>query len=855
VTVRDAPPGPSIPLQVMDLLPPVTRRETPVLYGRTHRRPQHRRRPHGAFHRPQAVSSRDSRENGADPGYRLRPGQAPARRGGGLGRAPAVAMIIHVLAAFALMPVAGHPYDLASLTGTSGAWLRWGVPLFYHWKFGFDLSALSVGSQSLSFVLEHLGMSGAAALTLAWKLPLVLADLLIGVILVDLGRQLRCRRPSLMATLWLVSPVPLWVSAGHGQVESLTILAVVLALDMLLRRRPLLAGVVAGLGIGVEYLPALVALVVIFWLFVSVIERREAFYFAAGCAGALGFCFGPLLVTEVGRTSLLGGLAYSAAVASHPGHPQVAGTSSLWAVLDVSPGSVWLAVAVSTAVVLLIVLACMARRTGSHTDRRRLGIAAAGGLLLCVTLFDPGALPQFSVLVLGGLCLVGLCIEVSPAVIILGPFLQLAVGLLFVYGGSFQSYWYDMWAATGASGWPFPQSLPAADWAARLGAAIVALGLLLAPCQLLGVKIPARLRILVTRSSIATGVLASAFLATWSLQPVFWQGVGPQGPSTLVGFPLITAYQPGTLSRTHEHAQIIFSSQQLVAARASTVPPSLRLVATVRPFFAKTGADAARSGHGAVQSVQISGWAGEKTQVHSLWVSALLGRPAWLSPAKSPGDAPALAVNGLSLSSSDVTWVAPGWAVVTYDVPSSMVSPRGQFSLGLQEGHRGGDVTAWNGTTHMRWVLVSLRSGTATVTTDGTRWHGPVALPSPTPSWWYQREGYASIQIAERNLRARVSVTRVVIGGERDALASGGFAWPSPGVLDHTIDGPLLSALGIVDVIALLGGAVMLGRWAAGTRTSQARFGGELPRTGHPGGRHRAAGSLHTTSCSAEAVE
>ena len=117
-------------------------------------------------------------------------------------------MVVHILAAFALMPVAGHPYDLAALSGTSGAWLRWGIPLFYHWKFGFDLSILAVGSQSLSFVLEHLGMSGAAALAVAWKLPLVLADLLVGAILVDLGRQLRCQRPALMATLWLISPVP-----------------------------------------------------------------------------------------------------------------------------------------------------------------------------------------------------------------------------------------------------------------------------------------------------------------------------------------------------------------------------------------------------------------------------------------------------------------------------------------------------------------------------------------------------------------------------------------------------------------------------------------------------------------------
>lgn len=779
--------------------------------------------------------------------HRLPRGQAPRRRGGRLGRAPAVAMVVHILAACALMPVAGHPYDLAALTGTSGAWLRWGVPLFYHWKFGFDLTVLSVGSQSLSFVLEHLGMSGAAALAVAWKLPLVLSDLLVGVVLVDLGKQLRCQRPSLMATLWLISPVPLWVSAGHGQIESLTILAIVLALDLLLRRRPLLAGVVAGLGVGVEYLPALVSIVVIFWLCVSVLRRRDVYRFAAGCAGALAFCFGPALSSGIGRTSLFGGLAFTAAVASHSGHVQAAAPSgsSLWVVLGVSPGRLWLAATLSASAALLLVLAAKARGSDS-TDRRRLGVLAAGGLLLSVALLDPGTLPQFSVLVLGGLCLAGLCADLSPAAIVVGPLLQLATGLLFVYGGNFQSYWYDMWAPTGASGWRFPQSLLAADWAARLGVAVVVLGLLLAACHMIGLKIPPRLRTLVTRSSVVVATLGSVFLAGWSLQPSFWHGVGARGPSTLADFSN-TAFQAGSLSTTPGHVLVSFTPQEVLAARQSTVQPSLKLTVTARPFFAKTRADEARSGHDVVQTLKIPGWAREKAQVHSLWVSALLGRPAWRTPTTSFGGLPAMAVKGRSLSSSGVTWVAPGWAVVTYDMPASVVSGRGRFTLGLRESQSSGDATEWNGSPRMRWVLVSLHSGTATVMINGMSWHGPVTLPNPTPSWWYQHVGDASIQVAQRNLQTRVSVSRVVIGGKRAALASAGLAWPSPGVLDHTIDGSLLSAFGIVDVVVLLGGVILLGWWAARTRMSHVRLAKEPAGAAQPRGRHRAAALSQAT--------
>jgi hypothetical protein len=722
------------------------------------------------------------------------------------------------------MPVAGHPYDLASLTGTSGAWLRWGVPLFYDWKFGADLSILGVGSQSLAYVLEHLGISGAAAIAAAWKLPLVLADLLVGVILVDLGRQLRSPRPGLIATLWLISPVPLWVSAGHGQIESLTVLAIVLSLDLLIRRRPLLAGVVVGLGIGVEYLPALVALIVIFWLYASVVERGEVCRFVAGCAGALAFCFGPALATELGRTSLLGGLAFTANVASHPGHANVASIgSSLWAIFDLSPGPFWLFTALSTSVAFTIVLA-RKTRSADGTGRKRLGILAAGGLLLCVTLFDPGVLPQFSVLVLAGLCLVGLCVDLSPAAVILGPSLQLTAGFFYVYGGSFQSFWYDMWVTTGVSGWSFPQSVQVQGLASRLGVVVVILGLLFVPFRMLGADVPARLRIVMARSAIVAGALGTAFLATWSLQPAFWQGVGSRGPATLADFSLITQSQPGILTMTPENAKITFSSSEVLAARESSIKPSLNLTVTAHPFFARTTANTAALGHNAVQTVTIPGWAREKTQVHSLWISALFGRPAWRSKTQTLGGVPGLNVGGQGkpISSTEATWVAPGWAVVTYNVPASMVSARGHLKLSLRDNSSDSDVTAWNGSPHVRWVIVSLHSGTATATLDDTAWHGLVVLPSPTPSLWIQRAEEASIEVAMKP-RKSVNITRAYIGGQRTAIVGGGFAWPSSGVLDYTIHAPVLSILGIVDAVALIGGGWLLGRWAGGSFRPHAR--------------------------------
>ena len=113
----------------------------------------------------------------------------------------------------------------------------------------------------------------------------------------------------------------------------------------------------------------------------------------------------------------------------------------------------------------------------------------------------------------------------------------------------------------------------------------------------------------------------------------------------------------------------------------------------------------------------------------------------------------------------------------------------------------------------------------ALVTSGGTRWHGVVTLRVPSPSWWLRHVEEASIRGVPLTPHSSVSISRVRVGGERGALVGGGLAWPSPGTLSHTIDGPLLSALGIVDVISLIGGALTLWRWAAdlALRTSRSR--------------------------------
>lgn len=717
------------------------------------------------------------------------------------------AIIFHILAAMALMPVAAQPYDLAALTSASQSWLRWGVPLFYHWKFGFDLAALGVGAQGLRYILEQFGMSGAAAIATAWKLPLVLADILVAITLLDLGRRLAVRRPAMLPILWLISPVPLWVSAGHGQIESLTVLSLVLALDLLLRHRPFLAGLAVGLGIGIEYLPAAVVLVVGLWLYLAVIRRRQAWKLMAGIVLGLAVCFGPLLINPTGRASLISGLLSTAIAAGQPrqAHGTIAFGSSLWIILDIAPGKIWIIFSALAAGTLLLFLAHKGRSLDNIIERQRIGMVATGGLILCVVLLDPGVLPQFAELVLGGLCLVALGIEINPFVIILGPVLQLSVEILSVYGGNFQSYWYDMWAKTGISGWSFPQSVLAADWAARLGVVIIIIGLVMAK-PAIAQRQDNRANGMELRLSLTIAFLGSAFLMVWSLQPAFWRDVGSHGLQTLPDITSLTADNRGTVSKTGHGVTVIFPRGLMTAANASAVRPTLTLAVRSAPLFEAEVATTAVAANRVRNIVTISDWSNEKSNVRSLWVSALIGRSDWVSDHNRLVGIPRLVVGHEVVRADAATWVTSGWAIVNYSVSTNKVPPSGRLQLSLEEdGHANGSIV-WNGSQNQQWTLITMHSIEALVTINGSTARRQVTLPPPNSDG----RNTMMVSIQGLPLKQHNAISKVLVGGQKGIVVGATAQWPTSTPLDRTAGRLWLMSFGLIDLLMLAGGSVTL---------------------------------------------
>jgi hypothetical protein len=591
------------------------------------------------------------------------------------------AICFNLIVTLTLLPVAGQSFDLAGFTGGAEAWMRWGVPLFHHWKFGSNLTLLAIGAQGCAFILGHLGMGGAAAITTAWKLPLVGANVLTALVFFDLAKRLRVPRPSFVPVLWLLSPVPIFVATGFGQVEPLTVFTFVLATDFILKKRFVWCGVVIGLGVGFEYLPGLLLIVVVFAVVSHLLSRRDAIEVGVSTLVTVLVCFLPNLLSGQGRSGLFGGLTATTSATS-PGHHASVGalSSSLWSLFGArSPGLYWIILAIVLCAVVAGAPLRSVRHDESEADLQRWYVATSASILLIVVLLDPGALPQFSDLVFGGMCLFSLVFTIPAWCLILGPLFQLLGGIVWVYGGNFQSFWYDMWATTGNAGWSLPQSATAATLFAIWGAVIVFIGLLFVFTRSAVASRDSKRSFLV---AVAIACSASLFLAVWSTQPAYWSEVGSKGPSLLPVTRGNIASTPFNV-KVGPRNDIISASQELMLL-PKPVAREARLVATIRVENLTT-----RIGSGRVHQLPIRASVSAKSLpvfavLHSVWITVVVGGTTWINPKKLDSDSyPMLSSESRDFHDIHATYLRPHWVLLTYDVPvqRSSTSSRIEFNL------------------------------------------------------------------------------------------------------------------------------------------------------------------------------
>jgi hypothetical protein len=478
--------------------------------------------------------------------------------------------LVYVMVGIAVSLPTSHPFDFAALNSPGEGWMRWGDPLLNDWKFGSNLAAYSVATSGLSSFLQDAGLplSGAAAIHLSWKLSLLTANLAIAWALTRLlDRQ--DRRTRCVGLVWLLSPASFWVAAGHGQLESLALAFLAVGLLALNRGRWILAGALSGFGTGIEYFPAGVAFVVLVLLASRRIAWRQGLAFFGAFALMALLVFGPVLVSDLGRKGLLGGLATSTSVVVDADVSNL----SVWRFGGRDLSNHWSVVGAVVALVVFVVSVRGARRDPDQAVP--IATSGLGLLLIAAVLLNRISLPQFSVIVLFGWLLIALRGRLNPVVGVL-----ITTCGLFVYfldpspDANYVSFFYDVTVGRSTL-WPVK---PQPDLVRLLGWTYV-LGTIgaLAVHRALRDR-PGRLA---WRGAAAAAGGLSALMLVYAVQPAVWAGVGKQGPARPAAFENFTKYEGSIAPLSSDKAVVSLPEGVAVRASRSQVRPRFRVAASV----------------------------------------------------------------------------------------------------------------------------------------------------------------------------------------------------------------------------------------------------------------------------------
>lgn len=612
-----------------------------------------------------------------------------------------IPIAFHIVCAAVLAPVTSHPYDFAVLTSNAQAWLTWGFSPFYHWKFGLDFAAIALLAQALRTFLTWLHVPGIVALHIAWKLPLIASDVLTAGAIYKLGQRLAPDRAAWLAALWLVNPVVLWVSAGHGQVESIAILSIFAALLMILDGRLLLAGVITGLGAGVGYYPiAVVGVVLVWWRGGQLRGHRPLVAFGVGLAGSLALCFLPLIVDPIGRSALFGGLASSGGLTSGSVNSLLAG----WAWLGYGWAAIWPALFVFAGVACLAIAWLFARR-GTWV-----GIVFLSAVLVSALLLDVNTLPQFAAIAAAALWLLALTTPVEPLLLIAVPMFGLATYFVFLDSGAStaNAFFFDDWFSTG----PGLLSIPTSPRAAAVLGHLFSLGLL--TTILLAAAKLSRLSKIQWHAGAILGSGLCILAVGWASQPVLWAAALSGSPSDNVpDFQYVAGARDGSV---REAGQAVFLAsypgELITAADEATVKPTSGFRAYVGSLYSREEVGKALpAGNWPDRVVTIPDWSRFRTTSQSIWVQLLLGSTD-LTESTPPKAADfSLYASGTRLPAITAVLVlsktgSVGWALVTFHVPSILIDPNGRVDLLPFP-----TSLAWNGSDQGPWVRIRPASG------------------------------------------------------------------------------------------------------------------------------------------------
>lgn len=591
--------------------------------------------------------------------------------------------VAYVLLNALLVPTAAYSYDEAGLVGAANDWLRWGLPLFNASKVGVDVPVLGLLAEALAHAIRLTGLvSGVAAIHIAYKLPLLVANVFCAVSLARLAERFGVRRPAMVALLWLFNPVSFWVAAGHGQIEPLSVLAAVSSFDLLLSGYPAAAGMLCALGAGVEYFPLAVAAAAVFLVAHRRLSLGAFGRYLAGLVIGLVACFAPLLTSSTLRAGTFA--AFGGAVApTHVAHgsPPSPWGFSVWFILprpEIPPAPVLAAIALLLAAGVLVQATFAVRRRAREPERAACGVV--GFLLVLTVIVNPVTNPQFALIAGGGLFLLAVAFGLSLWAAAFIPF----AGLLtyFIYESPWV-FFYDLW---GQSPMQLPQ-LPVSSLVAILLTRFFTLASLAALAWVTAVHL--RRSAAIRRDpgqrerlglALGASLLGCSVLASLGAVPAFWAAVGPGGPARPIDLTGLVSIPSQDVALTSN--AVVVRYPLLLARWASRATVEPRSVVDVVP----TARDTPPPGKAAA-SIPTSRWPEIRLTLpairglHWVWVRLLVGSSSWTSPTAPGLSRVTFLANGRPVQATSVSWSTPTWAVVNLRISERLLGPSGALTL------------------------------------------------------------------------------------------------------------------------------------------------------------------------------
>ena len=632
---------------------------------------------------PSSVRGRRSRMLGRrHPARLMRLAPSPSR--------DQVVLALFLVLALLIAPTTAESFDLTLLYASPQHWLEFGVSVLTNWKFGVVYALQETLDLLLASGLHSLGLGAVAALHLGPKLLFVAAAATTAVLLRDITRSAGSHSPT-PHLLWLLSPVTLWVAAGQPQVEPMTALFMAGSVRAWQLKRPVLFGILVGLGTGYEYLPAVcLALPLLALVLKPGAAAAKAFLVSGGSfLAALLLQFGPTLLSSTARRLLLLGLtATQAGGAAAPTKSR-----SLWFPLSVLFGAsrlepLWPVVFLGMAALTLLLVV----RRYRHDDPFRAGVVALACLLLLVVVLDPLSLPQFGLLLQLGLLLLIAVGELRSPIVALG----IPVAALFSWflHFSWHQFLLDLIPTLGAYGtsvWPtYPVSYSGyvlLGALASIGSVAVAAYVVARPSSQGTASQPDNRHLPAPGTALAL-TLAAVLSFTIFLQadqPAALIALLSPSPSHLFDYPFLVNPEDLRTSVTATtdppglRATVARSLAQSVSSGNS--PAYVSLALSPRPLYSQRHVGAAltsfRAPHIPVGSRYI-----DTTAVDL----QLLVRSDTVLPITSERLWPVLRMSGAVIKASSISRILVNWWRVSYRIPTQVLRG-GLVSIASPKGH------------------------------------------------------------------------------------------------------------------------------------------------------------------------